>query len=308
MASPWDRHGHVGAIARAWSFLGVLRRKPEERMDWGGLSGERGLPATSEPIVAGGVVADPAGKPDSATRGSARLPLHAAGVAGDRNTQDADPVTRSLAVVTAGLSRPSSTRLLADQLAATSRRELSALGARVETTVVEVRDHAHDLTDNLLTGSRSPNLDAAMGALASADGLIVVTPVFQASYSGLFKSFFDVVDTSALEGKPVLIAATGGTARHTLVLEQALRPLFVYFRAAVVPTAVYASPEDWTAAEPGTTPGSIGAVVGQWAGASGLTSRIERAAQELAREVDRRSPPLHGATTRRTLSKLRGSP
>lgn len=307
MASPWDRHGHAGAIARTWGFLGALRRKPEERTGWGGLSGGQGLPATSEPNGAGGAVADPVGKPAPTTGGSAP-PRHAAGMAGDRNAQDADPVTRSLAVVTAGLSRPSSTRLLADQLAATTRRELSALGARVETTVVEVRDHAHDLTDYLLAEPRSPNLDAAIGTIARADGLIVVTPVFQASYSGLFKSFFDVVDASALDGKPVLIAATGGTVRHTLVLEQALRPLFAYFRAAVVPTAVYASPESWTAAKPGKTPGPIGAVVGQSAGASGLTSRIERAAQELAREVDRRSPPLRGAANRRPHSELRGSP
>lgn len=81
--------------------------------------------------------------------------------------------------------------------------------------------------------------------MTAADGLIVVTPVFAASYSGLFKSFFDVIDPDALSGKPVLIAATGGTARHSLVLEHAVRPLFAYLRAVVVPTAVFAASEDW---------------------------------------------------------------
>ena len=89
-----------------------------------------------------------------------------------------------------------------------------------------------------------------------------MTPIFTASYSGLFKSFFDVIEPEALAGKPVLIAATGGSARHSLVLEHALRPLFAYLRAVVVPTAVYAASEDW--------------------GAEGLDGRIERAAGELA--------------------------
>ncbi len=98
--------------------------------------------------------------------------------------------------------------------------------------------------------------------MTSADGLIVVTPVFSASYSGLFKSFFDVIEPDALTGMPVLIAATGGTARHSLVLDHALRPLFAHLRAVVVPTGVYAASEDW--------------------GAEGLDGRIERAAGELA--------------------------
>ncbi|MGW3984739.1 CE1759 family FMN reductase, partial [Streptomyces mirabilis] len=109
-------------------------------------------------------------------------------------------------------------------------------------------------------------LSAALEAVTEADGLIVVTPVFSASYSGLFKSFFDVLDQDALTGKPVLIAATGGSARHSLVLEHALRPLFAYLRAVVVPTAVYAASEDW--------------------GAEGLAERIDRAAGELGRLME----------------------
>ncbi|WP_181008696.1 NAD(P)H-dependent oxidoreductase, partial [Streptomyces sp. SM12] len=82
-------------------------------------------------------------------------------------------------------------------------------------------------------------------AVTSADALIAVTPVYNASYSGLFKSFFDLVDPTALAGTPVIVAATGGTPRHSLVLDHAMRPLFGYLRALTVPTGVYAATADW---------------------------------------------------------------
>ncbi|MFD4410456.1 MULTISPECIES: FMN reductase [unclassified Streptomyces] len=162
-----------------------------------------------------------------------------------------------LVVVSAGLSVPSSTRLLADRLAAAVGRLTP-----VEVQVVEVRELAVEIAHNFTNGFPGRALGAALDAVTEADGLIVVTPVFSASYSGLFKSFFDVLDKDALAGKPVLIAATGGSGRHSLVLEHALRPLFAYLRAVVVPTGVYAASEDW--------------------GAEGLEGRIERAAGELA--------------------------
>ncbi|MEU9339010.1 FMN reductase [Streptomyces sp. NPDC048290] len=164
-----------------------------------------------------------------------------------------------LVVVSAGLSVPSSTRLLADRLAAATGR---AASGPVEVRVVELRELAVAIAHNFTSGFPGRALTAALDAVTGADGLIVVTPVFTASYSGLFKSFFDVLDKDAVDGKPVLIAATGGTARHSLVLDHALRPLFSYLRAAVVPTGVYAASEDW--------------------GAEGLEARIERAAAELA--------------------------
>ncbi|MEU1405489.1 FMN reductase [Streptomyces sp. NPDC005728] len=162
-----------------------------------------------------------------------------------------------LVVVSAGLSVPSSTRLLADRLAAAVDRRTP-----VDLQVVELRDLAVEIAHNFTNGFPGRKLAAALDAVTEADGLIVVTPVFSASYSGLFKSFFDVLDKDALAGKPVLIAATGGTARHSLVLEHALRPLFAHLRAVVVPTGVYAASEDW--------------------GAEGLPERIDRAAGELA--------------------------
>jgi FMN reductase len=176
---------------------------------------------------------------------------------------------RCLTVITAGLSLPSSTRLLADRLAAATGRALFGRGVDVRSNVIELRDHAHDLTNTLLTGLASDGLRATLDRVASADGLIAVTPIFSASYSGLFKTFFDVVEAEALAGTPALIAATGGTARHSLALEHAVRPLFTHLRAIVVPTAVYAASEDW----------GSGGIDGA------LARRIDRAAGELADQV-----------------------
>ncbi|MET0590742.1 MAG: CE1759 family FMN reductase, partial [Naasia sp.] len=122
---------------------------------------------------------------------------------------------RTIAVVSAGLSKPSSTRMLADRLAAATARELGFGGDEVEVRVIELRDLAQDITNNLLTGFPSAGLADAIEAVRTADGLVAVTPIFAASYSGLFKSFFDVIEPDALRDLPVLMAATGGTARHS---------------------------------------------------------------------------------------------
>ncbi|MET9956935.1 FMN reductase [Streptomyces sp. NPDC006339] len=153
--------------------------------------------------------------------------------------------TLKLVAVSAGLSSPSSTRLLADRLLQAARYRLAEQEYAVDVEVVELRDLAVDIAKNLVTGFPSEKLGAAIDAVTGADGVVAVTPVFTASYSGLFKSFFDLIDPAALTGTPVLIGATGGTARHSLVLDHALRPLFAYLRALVAPTAVYAASEDW---------------------------------------------------------------
>jgi FMN reductase len=175
-------------------------------------------------------------------------------------------MTRNIAVVTAGLSEPSSTRLLADLLGKAVLEALGEAGVDAEVEVVELRPLAHALADRLLTGFSTGDLAAAEETVAQADAVVAVTPVFSASYSGLFKTFFDVLEPGALDGTPVLVAATAGTARHSLVLEHALRPLFSYLHAVVTPTAVFAASEDWGAA------GADGALV----------RRVERAAGELA--------------------------
>ena len=177
--------------------------------------------------------------------------------------------TVNLAVVSAGLSVPSSTRLLADRLDAASATALRDYGIKPEVRVVELREHARDLADHLVTGFPNADLRATLDTVTGADGLIAVTPIFAASFSGLFKTFFDVIEEDALTGKPVLLGATAGTARHSLALEHAMRPLFAHLRTITVPTGVLAAAEDW-----GT------------GGASGsLAARIDRAGGELAELV-----------------------
>ena len=175
--------------------------------------------------------------------------------------------TRRVVVVQAGLGQPSSSRLLGDRLATATRDALLERGEEAEVTVVDLREHAHAMADALLTGFATGALREALDAVRDADAVIAVTPVFQASFSGLFKTFVDILDDGALRGTPVLMAATAGTARHSLVLEHAMRPMFAYLKAITVPTAVFAASEDW---------GAGGTVD------SGLSGRIGVAAGELA--------------------------
>jgi len=181
--------------------------------------------------------------------------------------------TRTIAVVTAGLRDPSSTRLLADRLADATSAAFTKRGDEVLVEVVDLRLLAHELANNLLTGFAAGDLAKAIATVGGADGVIAVTPVFSASYSGLFKTFFDVLEEGTLAGIPVLMAATAGTARHSLVLEHAMRPLFAYLKAIVNPTAVFAAAEDWGDVRAGS-----------------LGQRIDRAAAEFADLVASRPP------------------
>lgn len=178
---------------------------------------------------------------------------------------------RTIVVVHAGLGQPSATRLLADRLAAAAKGDLAARGITAEVAMVELRDHALDLVNNLLTGFPSPDLQAAIEGVVEADGVIAVTPVYSAAYSGLFKLFFDVLERDALAGTPVLVAATAGTARHSLVLDHAMRPLFAYLGAATVPTGVFAAAEDWGGGQDPMEPS--------------LVDRIDRAGRDLGAAV-----------------------
>jgi len=177
------------------------------------------------------------------------------------------PATRTLAVISAGLSQPSSTRLLAERITASVVARLEDDGIDVCVQSFDLRDVAHDIMNNMLTGFASPKLEEIIDAVTGADGLIAVTPIFTTSYSGLFKSFFDIIDNTALTDMPVIIAATAGTARHSLALDYAIRPMFTYLHSVVVPTAVFAASEDWG--------GGADTV-------KTLPDRIERAAGELA--------------------------
>lgn len=175
-------------------------------------------------------------------------------------------MSRMIAVVSAGMGTPSSTRLLADRLADAVSARVSARGEALDIVHVEARELAADLATMMATGMAPERLEQAYDVLARADGVVAVTPVFTASYSGVFKMFFDAMDKELLVDKPVLLAATAGTARHSLVIEHAMRPMFAYLGADIVPTGVFAATDDF-------------------AGSDELGTRIGRAAEQFASRV-----------------------
>ncbi|MGW1885987.1 CE1759 family FMN reductase [Streptomyces sp. NPDC001970] len=179
-------------------------------------------------------------------------------------TDTAPPTARplTLVVVNAGLSDPSSSRLLADRIAHKTVAALREQGRTATTRLVELGPLAVDIARAVVSGNPGDRLQAAIHELATADGLITSTPVYTAGVSGLFKSFFDVLDSDLIVAKPVLPAATAGSPRHALVVEDQVRPMFAYLRALTVPTSVFAAPEDWSA--------------------TALGERIDRATTELA--------------------------
>jgi FMN reductase len=169
---------------------------------------------------------------------------------------------KRLVILTAGTGTPSSTRRLADRLAQKSLDALAAAGTPATVSVIELGPLAADTAAAAVAGLPSADVQAAIDTLAAADAIIAATPVYKAGISGIFKTFVDLVDNDLVVAKPVLLAATGGTARHALVVDDQLRPLFAYLRALTLPTSVYAAPEDWGTPE--------------------LGRRIERAATELS--------------------------
>jgi FMN reductase len=166
-----------------------------------------------------------------------------------------------LVVVSAGTSDPSSTRLLADRTAGRVAALADRRGSTVTISVIDLREISSDISSALVSQLVSPRLRQAITALGEADGIIAAAPVYKAGPSGLFTSFFHVLDNDLLIGKPVVLAATAGTARHALVTEDQMRPMFAYLRALAVPTSLFAAPEDWS--DPA------------------LNQRIDRAAAEL---------------------------
>ncbi len=167
----------------------------------------------------------------------------------------------SLVAVSAGAGDPSSTRLLADRTAERAAALAARAGDAVTVSVIELREIAADISTALVSRLVTPRLQQAITALGEADGIIAATPVYQAGPSGLFTSFFDVLDSDLLIAKPVVLAATAGTARHALVADDQMRPMFAYLRTMTAPTALFAAPQDW--------------------GDPALNERIDRAALEL---------------------------
>jgi FMN reductase len=174
-------------------------------------------------------------------------------------TPDKQPFT--LVVVTAGTSDPSSTRMLADQVAQRVTDLAGRRGNEVATRVIDLRELATEITTAMVSRLVGPKLQTAIAALGDADGIVASTPVYAAGASGLFTSFFQVLDSDLVIARPVVLAATAGTARHALVVDEQLRSLFAYLRATATPTSLFAAPEDW--------------------GDPALARRVDRAALEL---------------------------
>jgi len=166
-----------------------------------------------------------------------------------------------LVLVSAGTSDPSSTRLLADRTADRVQELAARHGHEVTVGAIELREIAADISTALVSQLVTPKLRQAITALGEADGIIAAAPVYKAGPSGLFTSFVDVLDNDLLIAKPVLLAATAGTARHALVADEAMRPMFAYLRTMTAPTSLFAAPEDWS--DPA------------------LNTRVDRAAREL---------------------------
>jgi FMN reductase len=169
--------------------------------------------------------------------------------------------TFRLVVVSAGTSDPSATRLLAGRTAERAVALAARHGHAVTVSAIELRELAADISTALTSQLVTPKLRQASTLLAEADGIIAAAPVYQAGPSGLFTSFFHTLDNDLLIAKPVVLAATAGTARHALVADQAMRPMFAYLRTMTAPTSLFAAPEDW--------------------GDPTLATRIDRAALEL---------------------------
>ncbi|MGB4778167.1 CE1759 family FMN reductase [Microbacterium sp.] len=175
------------------------------------------------------------------------------------------PHTAEIAVISAGVSDPSSTRLLADRLVQRSIENLEALGLAATASFIDLAPLATEIATATIGGPHSDRLTVAIARLASADAVIAATPIYKAGVSGLFKSFIDLLDNDLLIARPVLLAATAGSPRHALVVEDQLRPLFGFMRALTLPTSITATPDDWADAD--------------------LSTRVHRAATELAHTV-----------------------
>lgn len=168
----------------------------------------------------------------------------------------------TIAVLTAGVSDPSSTRLLADRAAKRTADALGTSDLNATFRSIDLSTIAVDIAQALVSGMPNRKVTAAIEDLAESDAIIASTPVYKAGISGLFKSFADLLDNDLVIAKPVILAATGGTSRHAMVVDEQLRPLFAFLRAIPMPTSLYAAPEDWSSPD--------------------LGDRIARAAGELA--------------------------
>ncbi|WP_286897241.1 FMN reductase [Achromobacter sp. UBA2119] len=145
-----------------------------------------------------------------------------------------------LVAVSGGMQRPSRTTALAEELLTLIANEIPC-----EPRLVEMGRIAPQLAGATWRSNLPDSVERELTAVEQADVLVVVTPVYRGSYTGLFKHFFDFIHQDALIDKPVLLAATGGSQRHALIIDHQLRPLFSFFQARTLPLGIYATDEDF---------------------------------------------------------------
>lgn len=145
-----------------------------------------------------------------------------------------------IVAVSGGLQRPSKAAALAEHLL-----DLIADAFPCEQRLVELGQLAPQWAGAVWRSQLPDTVERELAAVEQADVLVVATPVYRGSYTGLFKHFFDFIHQDALVDKPVLLAATGGSERHALVIDHQLRPLFSFFQARTLPLGVYATDPDF---------------------------------------------------------------
>lgn len=145
-----------------------------------------------------------------------------------------------IVAVSGGLQRPSRAATLAEHL-------LDLIGESVpcDQHLIELGELAPQLAGALWRSQLPETVERQLAAVEQADVLVVATPVYRGSYTGLFKHFFDFIDQDALVDTPILLAATGGSERHALMIDHQLRPLFSFFQARTLPLGVYATDRDF---------------------------------------------------------------
>lgn len=163
-------------------------------------------------------------------------------------------------------SRPSRTRNLVEAITTTAAKRIGGVS-----TTYDLNEIHPSLGSTLDPSTAPPDLVELIEAITGADALIVGSPVYKGTYTGLFKHLFDLIEPKALKDKPVVLSATGGSERHALVLDHGLRPLFAFFSADIVATGVYATEADFIDHRPSST---------------ALLSRIDRVALELSWRIN----------------------
>lgn len=135
----------------------------------------------------------------------------------------------------------------------------------LETETINLRELSHQLVDSMLTGVPSDELDEVYAKLRTSDAVVLAAPVYNAAPIGLLTMFLQLFPEAGLRGIPVLLASTGGTARHSLAMDQHIRPVIAYLKGLALPTAVFAATDDWGLPEEQT----------------GMRRRIQAAVEEL---------------------------